>query len=169
MAWIRGTQNDDVLFGTAFGDYIFGYAGNDILVGGDGDDGLSGGEGNDLLNGGAGDDILDGGEGQDTLTGGDGSDVFALGDLGVADVLADYDFAEGDEIDLTQIFEQVASGDTAQEFIDNRVELDGDALNVDANKNTTDGAETTVATFGVDVAQVSVVVDDTTDTTGNIA
>ena len=81
---IEGTQNNDLLIGSAGADRIYGYngfdtlnggEGNDILVGGDGNDTLYGGDGTDLMLGAAGNDILfvdaldsviDGGDGYDT-------------------------------------------------------------------------------------------------------
>jgi Ca2+-binding RTX toxin-like protein len=77
------------------GDSIDGTDGDDVLVGGDGDDIISGGGGND---------ILDGGAGQNTLTGGAGADTFVLSSIDVEDIITDYNFLEGDEIDLTSLF-----------------------------------------------------------------
>ena len=68
MARVRGTINDDFLFGTEADDQIFGLGGGDNLFG------LGG---NDIIYGGEGDDRLTGGAGSDSLTGGTGSDIFS--------------------------------------------------------------------------------------------
>ncbi len=73
------------------------------ILGTEGDDILLGGEGDDILLGGGGDDVLDGGAGQNTLTGGEGADTFVLGSIDIADIITDYDFEEGDEIDLSAL------------------------------------------------------------------
>lgn len=61
------------------------------------------GAGDDLAIGSSGNDVLSGGLGSDTLTGGDGADIFVMTDLTMADVITDYDEAEGDQIDLTAL------------------------------------------------------------------
>ncbi|MGY4803074.1 calcium-binding protein [Teichococcus aerofrigidensis] len=71
---IRGTNQADVLIGTAGNDDIQGFGGNDTLRGLGGNDLLDGGAGADLLDGGAGDDQLFGGAGADTLIGAGGID-----------------------------------------------------------------------------------------------
>jgi len=103
MAFINGTEGDDVLSGTpqtdfvnlkggndffsgdAGNDVVLAGAGSDVVRGGVGNDDLSGEAGNDFLigqagndklNGGSGNDTLDGGTGVDTLTGGAGADRF---------------------------------------------------------------------------------------------
>src|SRR5437762_6400085 len=87
MAYIYGSDIDDVLVGTAEFDDIVGYGGSDQLYGGDGDDDLDGGDGNDQLFGGAGNDYLLDWRGSDFLYGGDGDDMLsAYGQIyGVAD------------------------------------------------------------------------------------
>lgn len=92
------------------GQTFYGGAGDDIITGGDGDDMIDGGDGNDLISGGAGDDILAGGLGFDTLTGGEGADTFVLSHLDAADLIADYDFGTGDEIDLSGLFTVYSDG-----------------------------------------------------------
>lgn len=59
MATIIGTNNNNILNGTASSDTIIGRAGNDQLFGNGGNDRLNGGTGNDLLNGGGGIDTAD--------------------------------------------------------------------------------------------------------------
>ncbi len=92
------------------GQTFYGGAGDDVITGGDGDDIIDGGDGNDLISGGAGDDILAGGLGFDTLTGGEGADTFVLSHLDAADLIADYDFGAGDEIDLSGLFTVYSDG-----------------------------------------------------------
>ncbi len=62
-----GTNQDDVITGSAHANTLDGRAGNDVL---------KGGSGNDVLIGGAGNDVLNGGTGFDTMTGGSGNDVY---------------------------------------------------------------------------------------------
>lgn len=104
---IRGTENADILMGTAMADQIDAGggddiidagAGNDVIMGGSGDDRIVAGNGNDIVFAGAGDDVvfggdghdiihgeagndrLDGGNGDDTLHGGEGNDILTGGD-----------------------------------------------------------------------------------------
>lgn len=70
---------------------------------GSGDDWALGSSGGDVLNGDAGNDILDGGLGSDTLAGGNGADIFVLTDTTASDAITDYDYADGDQIDLTAL------------------------------------------------------------------
>ena len=89
---------------------ITGDDGDSVLAGGEGADVLLGLGGDDLLIGGNGDDVLAGGLGRDTLTGGNGADSFIFddsalsdADLGIRDLIADYDFSEGDRLDLSAL------------------------------------------------------------------
>lgn len=70
----RGTDDDELLGGTAFGDRLVGLGGRDLIRGGDGPDCLEGGAGADVLNGEGGDDRLSGADGRDRLSGGTGND-----------------------------------------------------------------------------------------------
>ena len=106
-AWnddLLGEDGDDRIDGGGGDDILLGAEGRDQLRGGEGADGLAGGPGDDRLFGGAGDDYLRGDEGRDVLHGGAGADVFAVldGDDG-RDVIADFDAASGDRIDLSQV------------------------------------------------------------------
>ncbi|WP_136616619.1 MULTISPECIES: beta strand repeat-containing protein [Mesorhizobium] len=98
---ISGTAGDEAMAGTSGNDIINGLAGNDTLFGG---------SGADQLNGGANDDLLIGGFGQDTLTGGTGADTFKLDhlELNIKDLIIDYNKGEGDQIDLTALFDKAA-------------------------------------------------------------
>ena len=86
-----------------------GGAGNDVLVASAGGNVLGGGADNDLLLGGAGNDTLIGGEQKDVLAGAGGADTFKFADLGPghSDVVVDYNFAEGDRIDLSSILDNI--------------------------------------------------------------
>ena len=117
---IGGDNGNDVLYGGQGNDESYGNTGIDILYGGlgsdtsfggqDGDvlygnldnDALFGNLGDDVLYGGQGDDTLVGGDGRDTLIGGKGADFFSfpVATLTQANVIADYNAAEGDVIDI---------------------------------------------------------------------
>lgn len=92
------------------------------LQGGGGNDTLLGGINADNLVGGFGDDSLGGGMGADKLSGGAGADAFVFatpGETGPADadadVITDFNAAEGDRIDLSAIDADTAIGGD-QEF-----------------------------------------------------
>nr|WP_206536074.1 cadherin-like domain-containing protein [Vibrio brasiliensis] len=89
-------------------DTVYGEEGVDLIFGGTGHDILDGGTGNDAVRGGSGNDTIIGGQGNDILVGDDGADIFTWldGDLdGSTDVIKDFDKAEGDKIDLSELFE----------------------------------------------------------------
>lgn len=115
----------DTLTGGGGNDYIDGRGGNDSIVANEGDDIVVGGAGNDAINGNSGADHLEGGSGSDTIRGGQNDDVlvgqdgadFISGDVGNdalyggaggdtfnffagagADVVADFNRAEGDSV-----------------------------------------------------------------------
>lgn len=145
-----GGLGDDFLKGGSGTDNMFGGEGRDTLVGQDGNDILSGGQDKDVLRGGAGEDVLEGGDGvdrlhggagADTLTGGsgndylfgeDGADTFVFESGTGIDEIADFDQAEGDRLDFTQLgvaLEDVAvnvlSGNLVLDLADIRVVLEG--------------------------------------------
>jgi Ca2+-binding RTX toxin-like protein len=113
---IWGQAGDDVIYGgqdtaadASNNDIVDAGDGNDSVYGGTGSDNINGGVGNDYLFGGAGSDAVIGGAGLDTLwggsdddelTGGMGADLFCFAIGSGSDVLQDFDFAEGDKIDL---------------------------------------------------------------------
>jgi Ca2+-binding RTX toxin-like protein len=70
---VIGTDETDLIVGSAGANRLEGGAGTDIMYGLGGDDRIFGGEGNDTLSGGAGSDLLDGGlhEPVDVLSNGD--------------------------------------------------------------------------------------------------
>jgi Ca2+-binding RTX toxin-like protein len=110
---LDGNSTDDTLVGTGAGESINGNGGNDILVGLSGDDVLNGGAGSDLLLGGAGNDTLSGGTGTDILAGGTGADTFKFAEIGSAhaDTVADYNYTEGDRIDLSGLLDGTGIND----------------------------------------------------------
>jgi Ca2+-binding RTX toxin-like protein len=105
---LRGTLGDNTLSGLGGIDELYGSDGDDTLLGGSGADRLEGGAGRDAISGGSGDDLIVGGTQKDTLTGGDGADTFffGAGEVGAsassADIVTDFDQAEGDRIHVRQ-------------------------------------------------------------------
>lgn len=98
-AAIQGTGN-------AGDNTITGTAGFNKLYGLEGDDTLSGDAGDDHLYGGLGDDVLEGGAGLNKLYGGQGADAFKFDDgtsLDAPDYIYDYNEAEGDVIDISDL------------------------------------------------------------------
>jgi Ca2+-binding RTX toxin-like protein len=98
------------LTGNDFSQQITGNTGSNVLSGLGGNDVLSGGDGFDRLFGGAGNDLLFGGAGNDDLIGGSGADQFvyqAISESGLVpgaiDVIHDFNPAEGDKIDVSQM------------------------------------------------------------------
>jgi Ca2+-binding RTX toxin-like protein len=124
---ITGNELDNDLRGNGWANVLSGLDGNDMLDGGNGNDTLFGGNGNDTLDGDWSDDILVGGRGLDTLIGGTGGDLFVWADTNetgltaaTADVITDFNIAQGDRIDLSQIDANAyADGDQAFTFIGN--------------------------------------------------
>jgi Ca2+-binding RTX toxin-like protein len=103
---LAGSNDDDLLNGTAGADEIYGRGGHDNIVGLGTNDLLDGGTGLDMLHGGNGNDILIGGAGADDLYGGDGADRFiwdAASLDGSVDTVHDFDAAEGDVIDISMV------------------------------------------------------------------
>ncbi|WP_347864063.1 Hint domain-containing protein [Planktomarina sp.] len=89
-----------------FHEDIYGGVNADTLSGAGGNDQLFGGAGDDAIDGGTGSDRIDGGDGNDILTGGAGADWFAGSGFGggAADVITDFQVADGDVIDLSAYF-----------------------------------------------------------------
>ncbi len=104
---------------------------------------LAGGAFDDTLSGLGGNDTLFGHGGHDTLTGGTGADTFMFSDLGPAnvDTITDYNFAEGDEIDLSGLINTTFSaGSNVTDFVrltasgsDEKVQVDTDGAANGAN------------------------------------
>ena len=101
------TDDVSVTIDTSLPVTLVGDGTSNTLTGTTNDDTLSGLGGDDILSGLAGNDLLDGGAGADTMTGGAGADTFVISadTLGPAieDVITDYNFGDGDIIDLTEL------------------------------------------------------------------
>ena len=99
------TDNVSIAPGATIENAIGG-SGDDVITGNEVDNVLHGGAGKDTLSGGDGADLLFGGPGQDRLQGGAGADLFVFnqvrGRIG-ADLILDFDLAEGDMIDVAMI------------------------------------------------------------------
>jgi Ca2+-binding RTX toxin-like protein len=131
---LTGSSFDDVLMGNSAdnqfiggpgADTLYGLEGADYLDGSDGPDQLFGGAGDDVFAGRDGDDLLNGGPGIDLMYGGPGADTFVwtiAEDTGVtrssADIVYDFNFAEGDRVYLGAIdADAYTHGDQAFRFI----------------------------------------------------
>jgi Ca2+-binding RTX toxin-like protein len=136
LLYVDGGKGNDTITGTKFNDDLRGGAGHDKLYGGDGDDTLRGGAGNDLLHGGDGDDVLIGGTGVDKLYGGAGADTFVFAEFGSKhrDTIFDYNFAEGDVIDLSALLDaNFIASSLVSDFVRLTVSGDNLLLQIDAN------------------------------------
>jgi Ca2+-binding RTX toxin-like protein len=119
---IGGTAQDDTLSSV---ENLIGSIFGDDLSGDSNDNNLQGGLGGDTLEGQGGADTLVGGRGVDTLTGGGGDDSFVWTTTNEtstavvdADTIADFDFTQGDRIDLSGIDADVyTAGNQAFTFI----------------------------------------------------
>ena len=93
------------------------------------------------------------------LTGGGGADSFVLTGTDIADLIVDYNQAEGDVVDLTALYHQFTEpgsgneGVTADQFISEQVQYDQNtgALSVDMDGDSANGYETQVATVNSSV------------------
>jgi Ca2+-binding RTX toxin-like protein len=99
--WVVGGQGDDSLVGGGgFQDLVLGNLGNDTLQGGTQANVLRGGQGDDVITGGPGNDYISGDLGNDTETGGGGADIFhGSQNIGV-DEITDFNYAQGDRVEL---------------------------------------------------------------------
>ncbi|MEZ8885930.1 tandem-95 repeat protein [Vibrio sp. 10N.247.311.13] len=126
-------KNDsiDIAFTGDGNDTVYGQAGIDAIDGGTGNDYLDGGSGDDALKGGVGQDTLIGGLGNDILIGGDDADIFKWvdGDLdGSTDRISDFSIAEGDKVDLSDLFADAPTQQQVTELLDN-IEVEGGEVN----------------------------------------
>ncbi|WP_314910988.1 immunoglobulin-like domain-containing protein, partial [Cardiobacterium hominis] len=105
-----------------------GGTGNDTIKGNSAANYLFGFDGDDHLDGGAGNDQLEGGRGADTLTGGKGADTFIFASPldGKADTILDFNFNEGDVLQLDHnIFTALQSGTlAADQFVKGKAAQD---------------------------------------------
>jgi Ca2+-binding RTX toxin-like protein len=130
---LRGNDGNDSLKGFGGSDSIYGGDHNDALYGMDGNDSLYGENGNDTIIGGAGQDLMYGGAGADTFEFRLVSDAAPLG-YGFTDYIPDFNQAQGDLIDLSEIDANTGvGGDQAFSFIGNGVDFSGTAGEVRFN------------------------------------
>ncbi|HXA38101.1 MAG TPA: NF038122 family metalloprotease [Phenylobacterium sp.] len=99
--WVVGGQGDDSLVGGGgYQDLVLGNLGNDTLHAGSQANVLRGGQGDDSIVGGAGNDFISGDLGNDTEVGGGGADIFhGSQNIGVDQVM-DFNYAQGDRVEL---------------------------------------------------------------------
>jgi Ca2+-binding RTX toxin-like protein len=98
---VRGGQGNDTVYGGAGDDpHVNGNRGDDLVYGGDGNDTVFGGQGNDTVYGDNGNDWVSGDLGNDVLYGGAGADRFLFRLGSGNDWAADFNFAQGDRIQL---------------------------------------------------------------------
>ncbi|MDX8496406.1 DUF5801 repeats-in-toxin domain-containing protein, partial [Mesorhizobium sp. VK22B] len=146
-----GTADAETMQGTANDDILNGNGGNDILQGFAGADTLNGGDGNDILIGGA---------GHDTLTGGTGADTFKLDDLNIKDLIIDYNKAEGDQIDLTALFDKAAGAITDYVHYDTSTKTL--SVDTDGSGNAANFVDVTVLQNGpTTTGTINILYDDT--------
>ncbi|MFN3526293.1 MAG: calcium-binding protein [Paracoccus sp. (in: a-proteobacteria)] len=166
---LAGTNNDDVIDGSAGPDRILGLGGDDLIQGFGGNDLIEGNTGNDTIYGGTGDDILAGGGGTDVIFGGPGNDILSSDRM---DNDADWQRGgqetlsggAGDDQLLFSARDIVTGGTGADDF---RMVYDvvGDAARI----TDFDPAEDSVTLYADldlnDPPQITVSVDETTGTT----
>jgi hypothetical protein len=138
-----GGAGNDFIVANAAGTRLGG-TGNDVLVAFNAGNTLNGEGGSDLLLGGSGNDTLIGGLGSDLLAGGAGADTFKWNASAAAeppgatnaDTVVDYNFAEGDKIDLSALLDaNYQNGDSISQFI--RLSASGNNLSVSVDPNGT--------------------------------
>ncbi|AYC33939.1 retention module-containing protein [Pseudomonas cavernae] len=146
---IIGGSGDSTFAGGSGNDYISGGAGSDSISGAAGNDTLAGGTGNDILIGGDGNDLLIGGTGNDELQGGAGADTFVwkAGDTG-NDVIKNFNAAQGDRIDLSDLLPDTASNDLLSYL---KVDTAASTLQVSASGNVDTSADVTIQLEGVNL------------------
>ncbi|HEX3367094.1 NF038122 family metalloprotease [Phenylobacterium sp.] len=98
--WLVGGQGDDLIVSHHGDDVLYGNLGNDTLRGGDGAEIIRGGQGDDSITGGAGNDFISGDRGNDTESGGAGADTFHFSQDAGVDRVLDFNYAEGDRVQL---------------------------------------------------------------------
>ena len=115
---VRGGQGNDTVYGGAGNDpHVNGNIGNDIVYGEAGNDTVYGGQNDDTLYGDAGNDWLSGDLGADLMYGGPGADRFLFRVGAGTDWVNDFNFAEGDRIQLAQGQTYVATSHQGQAMI----------------------------------------------------
>ncbi|MGZ5545647.1 MAG: beta strand repeat-containing protein, partial [Limisphaerales bacterium] len=93
----------DLVTGNATGDASVGhdtFTGVNSVFGSNFNDAIWGSSANESFDGGSGNDTINGGGGNDNLTGEGGADTFVYADGGGADIITDFNRAQGDTIDV---------------------------------------------------------------------
>jgi VCBS repeat-containing protein len=123
-------RNIEGLIGSDYSDTLTGSASDDQIYGGRGADTIIGGGGNDMLYGGA---------GADHMTGGGGGDTFVIGSdaPGIEDVITDYNYGDGDAVDLSELLGSLPSNTTLENNYVRVQDAGGDNANLQVD---TDGA-----------------------------
>ncbi|MBD9498137.1 type I secretion C-terminal target domain-containing protein, partial [Ensifer sp. ENS02] len=122
-------RNIEGLIGSDYSDTLTGSASDDQIYGGRGADTIIGGGGNDMLYGGA---------GADHMTGGGGGDTFVIGSdaPGIEDVITDYNYGDGDAVDLSELLGSLPSNTTLENNYVRVQDAGGDNANLQVD---TDG------------------------------
>jgi Ca2+-binding RTX toxin-like protein len=98
--WVVGGQGDDSLVGGGgFQDIVLGNLGNDTLSAGTQANVVRGGQGDDVLTGGPGNDYISDDLGKDTESGG-GADIFHGSQNVAIDRITDFNYGQGDRVEL---------------------------------------------------------------------
>jgi Ca2+-binding RTX toxin-like protein len=100
--WLYGGQGDDLIRSGSGSNVLLGNMGADTLdaTASLGSDTVRGGQGDDVIVGGSTYDWLSGDRGNDTVTGGHGADIFHAFVGSDLDRVTDFNFAEGDRVQL---------------------------------------------------------------------
>jgi VCBS repeat-containing protein len=130
--WINGTAEGEILVGASGNDRLYGNGGDDFLIGGVGPDQMTGGAGADLF-------------------------VYRAGDIDVwqgADLIWDFNPAEGDRLDLRDLLSGWGLQDPSQidKYVDFVATSNGNSqMNVDAPGDVF-GFSSAIAFMGVDLS-----------------
>lgn len=100
---IGGGFGNDRIIGENGADFLAGAFGADRVSGGANNDTLFGGGGGDTILGGGGDDRIVAGQGRDNLFGGKGADRFVFNLRHGENIVADFNDADDDRIDLSAV------------------------------------------------------------------
>jgi hypothetical protein len=100
-------------------------------------------------------------------TGTDGADSFAVTSLNAVDFIADYDFGQGDSVDLSALLGQHsgATADNAADYV--HYDTGTGHLSVDADGSANGSSFVDVAILNTPVADVKIILDDGVDVTIN--
>lgn len=99
---VAGGAGNDLIYGGDGNDTVFAAAANDNVFGEGGDDFIWAGLGDDVVFAGIGNDTIAPGAGDDTVSGEAGADTFLFFANNGTNVIEDFNFAEGDRLQLSQ-------------------------------------------------------------------